>query len=271
MILLYNDKTAVSFFTRKETKEVGINTKKAQDHGNGQLVYNFYSKEEMDVYMHNICNFTGIHADGHCWYSISRMSDTYTQIFHDAVKILENQDIEIENPDEYEYTLVFRTSNPDRLPFNETINFQVALLNIISRDELEDLDDDDDDDDDEDVEIVDMTGEIAEEDDEELEQRYNQIAAEIESMKTFLVEFDTFENMYRYCRVLGLRKTNVYRCQNRFCIEIPSGKKKDRVDNYDRYGMCACEYEGEIDDIERRAFVLEHGELASQNWNPLAS
>lgn len=271
MILLYNDKTAVSFFTRKETRAVGINTKKGRDFGNGQLVYNFYSKEEMDVYMHNICNFTGIHTDGHCWYRISRMSDTYAEIFRDAVKILENQDVELENPDEYEYTLVFRASNPNHLPFTETIKFQVSLLNIVSRDDLEDFDDDDDDDDDEDVEIVDMTGEIAEDDDEEFERNYNQLVSEIESMKTFVIEFDTFENMYRYCQVLGLSKTNVYRCQNRFCIEIPSGKKKDRTDNYDRYGMCACEYEGEIDDAERRAFVLEHGELASENWNPLAS
>lgn len=270
MILLHNEKTAISFMTRRETKEVGINTKKAEDFGNGQLLYKFNTNEERDVYTHNICHFAGIHTDGHCWYRISRMSDTSAKMFHDAVKILERQDEEIQNPEEYEYTIVFRTSDPERISFNETIKFQVSLLNIISRDDLEDSDDDDDDD----ADIFDMAfgdDEENDEDDEELQQAYDQIASEIESMKTFIVEFTTFENMYRYCRAIGLKKTNVYRCQDKFCIEIPSGKKKDRTDNFDKYGMCAFEYEGKIDDMVRRAFVLEHGELASSGWEPLAS
>lgn len=259
--------------TRTETKEVGINTKKAEDFGNGQILYKFNTKEERDVYTHNICHYAGIHTDGHCWYRISKMSDTYARMFHDAVKILEKHDEEIENPEEYEYTIVFRTSDPERISFDETIKFQVSLLNIISRDELEDSDDDDEDDD-EDMEIVDMAfgdDEENDEDDEERQQAYDQIASEIESMKTFIVEFTAFENMYRYCRAIGLKKTNVYRCQDKFCIEIPSGKKKDRTDNFDKYGMCAFEYEGNIDDMVRRAFVLEHGELASTGWEPFAS
>ena len=246
--------------TRQETKEVGINTKKVEDFGNGQLLYNFNTEEERDVYTHNICHYAGIHTDGHCWYRISRMSDTYARMFHDAVKILKNQDEEIENPEEYEYTVVFRTSNPEHIPFDETIKFNVSLLKIISRDDLEDSNDDVDDDDDENND----------EDDENCSG--NMIRSQQKSnQKTFMVEFATFENMYRYCRAIGLKKTNVYRCQNKFCIEIPSGKKKDRTDNFDRYGMCALEYDGEIDDMVRKAFVLEHGELASTGWEPFAS